>query len=136
MAKEPVNPQDRVSDRASHEMLGKAMAEGVDTCFTRIDQQGKQCKFGVEGVCCKICHMGPCKITAKAPLGVCGANADTIVARNFLREVTGGTAAHSDHARHLVLRLKAIGEGKGGDYKITDEKALIRIAGKQNQGHH
>ncbi len=130
MAKEPVNPQDRVSDRASHEMLGKAMAEGVDTCFTRIDQQGKQCKFGVEGVCCKICHMGPCKITAKAPLGVCGANADTIVARNFLREVTGGTAAHSDHARHLVLRLKAIGEGKGGDYKITDEKALIRIAGK------
>ncbi len=132
MAKEPVNPQDRVADRASHEMLGKAMAEGVDTCFTRFQQQGKQCKFGVEGVCCKICHMGPCKITSKAPLGVCGANADTIVARNFLREVTGGTAAHSDHARHLVLRLKAIGEGRGGDYKITDQKALVRIAGKYN----
>jgi carbon-monoxide dehydrogenase catalytic subunit len=132
MAKEPVNPQDRVSDRASHEVLGKAMTEGVDTCFSRLQQQGKQCKFGVEGVCCKICHMGPCKITSKAPLGVCGANADTIVARNFLREVTGGTAAHSDHARHLVLRLKAIGEGKGGDYKITDEKALVRISKKYN----
>ncbi len=132
MAKEPVNPQDRVSDRASHEVLGKAMAEGVDTCFSRFQQQGKQCKFGLEGVCCKICHMGPCKITSKAPLGVCGANADTIVARNFLREVTGGTAAHSDHARHLVLRLKAIGEGKGGDYKITDKKALVRISKKYN----
>ena len=132
MAKEPVNPQDRVSDRASHEVLGKAMAEGVDTCFSRFQQQGKQCKFGLEGVCCKICHMGPCKITSKAPLGVCGANADTIVARNFLREVTGGTAAHSDHARHLVLRLKAIGEGKGGDYKITDQKALVRISKKYN----
>ncbi len=130
MAKEPVNPQERVTDRASHEMLGKAMAEGVETCFTRFDKQGRQCKFGVEGVCCKICHMGPCKVTPRSPLGVCGADADTIVARNFLREVVGGTAAHSDHARHLVLRLKAIGEGRGGDYKIADEKALKRIAGK------
>lgn len=130
MAKEPVNPQDRVTDRASHEVLGKALTDCVDTCFTRFDQQGKQCKFGVEGVCCKICHMGPCKITPRSPLGVCGADADTIVARNFLREVVGGCAAHSDHARHLVFRLKAIGEGKGGDYKITDSKALKRIAGK------
>ena len=130
MAKEPVNPQDRVTDRASHEVLGKALTDCVDTCFTRFDQQGKQCKFGVEGVCCKNCHMGPCKITPRSPLGVCGADADTIVARNFLREVVGGTAAHSDHARHLVLRLKSIGEGKGGDYKITDPKALKRIAGK------
>jgi len=130
MAKEPVNPQDRVTDRASHEVLGKALTDCVDTCFTRFEQQGKQCKFGIEGVCCKICHMGPCKITPRSPLGVCGADADTIVARNFLREVVGGTAAHSDHARHLVFRLKAIGEGKGGDYKITDPKALYRIAGK------
>lgn len=130
MAKEPVNPQDRVTDKASHEVLAKALTDCVDTCFTRFAQQGTQCKFGVEGVCCKICHMGPCKITPRAPLGVCGADADTIVARNFLREVVGGAAAHSDHARHLVLRLKAIGEGKGGDYKITDPKALKRFAMK------
>lgn len=127
MAKEPVNPQDRVSDAASHEVIGKAMAEGVDTCFSRFETQKNQCKFGVTGVCCKICHMGPCKITPRSPLGVCGANADTIVARNFLREVVGGSAAHSDHARHLVLRLKAIGAGKGGDYKINDPEALRRI---------
>jgi carbon-monoxide dehydrogenase catalytic subunit len=127
ITKTPENPHQRVADKASHEVIAKAMSEGVDTCFTRFDQQGKQCKFGVEGVCCKICHMGPCKVTPRAPLGVCGANADTIVARNFLREVVGGAAAHSDHARHLVLRLKAIGEGKGGDYKVTDEKALRRF---------
>lgn len=130
MPKEPVNPQDRVTDKASHDVLAKALTDCVETCFTRFEQQGKQCKFGVEGVCCKNCHMGPCKITPRSPLGVCGANADTIVARNFLREVVGGTAAHSDHARHLVLRLKAISEGRGGDYKITDSKALYRIAGK------
>jgi carbon-monoxide dehydrogenase catalytic subunit len=128
MIKEPVNPQDRVTDKASHEVLAKALTDCVDTCFTRFEQQGKQCKFGTEGVCCKICHMGPCKITPRSPLGVCGADADTIVARNFLREVVGGAAAHSDHGRHLVLRLKAIGEGKGGDYTIKDPKALKRIA--------
>ena len=39
-----------------------------------------------------------------------------------------GTAAHSDHGRHLILRLKKIAEGKGGGYQIKDEKALIRAA--------
>ena len=72
--------------------------------------------------------MGPCRITAKAPLGVCGADADTIVARNFLREVASGTAAHSDHGRHLVLLLKKVALGEGGSYSIKDEDALRRAA--------
>jgi carbon-monoxide dehydrogenase catalytic subunit len=50
------------------------------------------------------------------------------VARNFLREVAGGTAAHSDHGRHLVLLLKQAAEGRIVDYAIRDEKALRRIA--------
>ena len=89
-----------------------------------MDLQQNQCKFGKDGVCCRICHMGPCRITKKSPRGVCGANADTIVARNFLREVVGETAAHSDHGRHLVLLLKKAAEGNGSDYQIKDEKAL------------
>jgi carbon-monoxide dehydrogenase catalytic subunit len=72
--------------------------------------------------------MGPCRITPKSPLGVCGADADTIVARNYLLEVLAGTSAHSDHGRHLVLRLKNVAEGKDKDYTIKDEKALIRTA--------
>ena len=72
--------------------------------------------------------MGPCRITEKSPRGVCGADADTIVARNFLREVAGGTAAHSDHGRHLVLLLKHAAEGRIADYVIRDENALRRIA--------
>jgi len=126
----PLTPEDRVINPASIAMLRKAEADGVDTCFHRFDALGTQCRFGVTGVCCKNCHMGPCRITPKSPRGICGADADTIVARNFLREVTGGCAAHSDHGRHLVLRLKAVAEGKGGDYRITDRKALLRIAGK------
>ncbi len=130
MPNHPLTPEDRVINPASIAMLRKAEADGVDTCFHRFDALGTQCRFGVTGVCCKNCHMGPCRITPKSPRGICGADADTIVARNFLREVTGGCAAHSDHGRHLVLRLKAVAEGKGGDYRITDRKALLRIAGK------
>ncbi len=129
MAREPKKPEEMVSDAASIETIIKSRHDCVDTCFSRADSQSVCCKFGTQGVCCRICHMGPCKITPRSPLGVCGADADTIVARNFLREVAAGTAAHSDHGRHLVLRFKKVAEGKEPDYKITDEKALYRIAG-------
>ena len=121
--------KERVSDSASVEMLVKAQNDCVDTCFDRMDTQKNQCGFGKSGVCCKICHMGPCRITKNSPKGVCGADEDTIVARNYLREVVGGTAAHSDHGRHLVLRLKKVAQGQGNGYVIKDEKAL-RYAAK------
>lgn len=117
-----------VTDEASISTLEKAALDCVETCFDRMGSQKNQCKFGKTGICCRVCHMGPCKITPKAPRGVCGADADTIVARNYLREVVGGTAAHSDHGRHLVLRLKKVAQGQGGDYEIKDEAALRRAA--------
>ncbi len=129
MAEEPKKPEELVSDEASIETIIKSQLDCVDTCFSRADSQSTCCKFGTQGVCCRICHMGPCKITPKSPRGVCGADADTIVARNFLREVAAGTAAHSDHGRHLVLRFKKVAEGKEPDYKIIDVKALHRVAG-------
>lgn len=116
--------REKVVDEASLEMLVKAECDCVETFFDRAEMQKNQCGFGKSGVCCKICHMGPCRITKNAPRGVCGADADTIVARNYLREVTGGTAAHSDHARHLVLILKKVAQGKSTDYRIKDERAL------------
>ena len=130
MAKEPKKVEDLVSDSASIETILKSQKDCVETCFSRAESQSISCKFGTQGVCCKICHMGPCRITPNGQRGVCGADADTIVARNFLREVAAGTAAHSDHGRHLVLRFKKVAEGKEKDFKITDEKALYRIAGE------
>ena len=121
-------PEQRVSDQASIDALTKAANDCVDTCFSRADAQRTTCKFGTEGLCCRICHMGPCRISPKAPLGICGADPHTIVARNFLREVVSGAAAHSDHGRHLVLRLKKISEGNGNGYAIKDEKALRNAA--------
>jgi len=120
--------KDLVWDAASLKILAKAETDNIDTCFARMDTQKYHCKFGTSGLCCRICHMGPCRITKNAPLGVCGADADTIVARNYLREVAGGTAAHSDHGRHLVLRLKKVAEGKGGGFQIKDERALYKAA--------
>lgn len=120
--------EDRVSDPASIEMIMKAERECVDTCFTRVDLQSAICAFGQKGICCRICHMGPCRITDRAPKGVCGADRDTIVARNFLRSVVGGSSAHSDHARHLTLLLKDVARGKAGNYQIMDEEALRRYA--------
>lgn len=126
-----------VSDGASAKMIVKAEEDCVDTCFDRVETQKTQCGFGKSGVCCRICHMGPCRITSKAPKGICGATADTIVARNFLREVTGGTSAHSDHGRHLVLKLRSVARGEAQGYKIKDEKALryaAKLYGVEEEG--
>ena len=127
----------KAADAASLCMLDKAHSECIETCFDRMEAQKNQCGFGKSGVCCRNCHMGPCRITPKAPRGVCGADADTIVARNYLREVAGGTATHSDHGRHLVLRLKKVAEGHGAGYEIKDEKALryaAKLYGVEEEG--
>jgi carbon-monoxide dehydrogenase catalytic subunit len=115
-------------DPAINEMVEVAQAEGVSTVWDRHKAMGVPCKLGSTGVCCRLCHMGPCRITPKSPKGICGANADTIVARNLLREIAAGTAAHSDHGRMLVKTLKLVSEGKGGDYKLNDIGRLHKAA--------
>ena len=109
-------------------MVQIAAAAKIPTVWDRYKAQHPQCKFGTDGVCCRLCHMGPCRITPKAKLGICGADADTITARNLLREIAAGTAAHSDHGRMLVRTLKLVAQGKGGDYKITDPIRLREAA--------
>lgn len=121
--------KDKVDDIASVDMLEKAKLDAIDTVFDRYQTQKTQCKFGKDGVCCKICYMGPCRITAKSPLGICGADANTIAARNLLREISGGTSAHSDHGRHVVLLLLEIAEGKEVGYEIKDPEAVYYTAG-------
>lgn len=103
---------DQTPDPAVREMLLRAEQLGIDTAFDRFDKQKPQCNFGLAGVCCKICNMGPCRITAKSPRGVCGADADLVVARNLLRAAAAGTAQHGMHAREIILSLKWAAEGK------------------------
>ena len=77
--------------------------------------------------------MGPCRFTGKNAeeegRGVCGATLGTVAARNMLRMIAAGTAAHSDHARDMALTLLAVANGETKDFKITDVKKLYRVAG-------
>ncbi|MCL2110954.1 MAG: anaerobic carbon-monoxide dehydrogenase catalytic subunit [Clostridiales bacterium] len=98
----------------------------VDTFEGRAASQQPQCKFGSDGVCCTICGMGPCRITPKAPYGICGADEHAIAGRNFLRMAAAGSAAHSDHAREILHVLHET--SPEGPYQIKDEAKLIRLA--------
>ncbi|MHC4534752.1 MAG: anaerobic carbon-monoxide dehydrogenase catalytic subunit, partial [Planctomycetota bacterium] len=105
------------------------MAEaGQQNAWDRLDAQGGQCGFGKQGICCRICAMGPCRVTKKAPLGVCGADEDTIVARNFLRAIAAGVSAHSDHGRTVAEVFIATAKGQAKDYKIKDTTKLFKLA--------
>jgi carbon-monoxide dehydrogenase catalytic subunit len=96
--------------------------------FERFKDQQPQCNFGISGICCKNCFMGPCRIIPKKQeRGVCGATAETIVSRNLLRTVTAGATCHSDHAREIVLSLLKIAEKKA-NYQIKDKEKLKKIA--------
>lgn len=101
--------------------------EEVETSFNRVEAQKSKCKFGKNGVCCKLCSNGPCKITPTSPKGVCGADADTIVARNFLRAITAGSACYLHVVENTARNLKNIGEGKG-KLKIKSPETLDKLA--------
>ncbi|HEY3285063.1 MAG TPA: anaerobic carbon-monoxide dehydrogenase catalytic subunit [Armatimonadota bacterium] len=116
------------SDAAILEMLDHSHEQQLNTVWDRFALQRQQCRFGTDGVCCRLCHMGPCRITNKAPRGICGADEDTIVARNLLREIAAGTAAHSDHGRMLVKTLKAVAEGRAENYRIAEPGRLREVA--------
>lgn len=119
-------------DPAVREMILRQNQLGFDTTFDRFDSQQPQCGFGMAGICCKICNMGPCKITSKSPKGVCGADADLIVARNLLRSAAAGAAQHGMHGREVILSLKWAAEGKLdlpilGKQKIKDTAKAFGI---------
>ena len=122
----------RSIDPATHQMLARAEELGLETAWDRYEAQLPQCGFGELGVCCRNCNMGPCRISPfedEGPkLGVCGATADIIVARNLIRMIAAGAAAHSDHGRDIAHTLLLTAEGKGGGYEIKDEAKLMALA--------
>ena len=99
---------------------------GIDTWQDRVKNQTPHCGFGEKGVCCRICSMGPCRISPKAPKGICGATADTIAGRNYLRMAAGGASAHSDHGRECVWKMYDSSED--GYYHVTDATKLLKLA--------
>ena len=118
-------------DVAATQMLDKAKEIGFLSTFDRAKAQEPRCTFGNTGICCRICLAGPCRILPKKPggnKGICGARDYTIVARNTVRYIAGGAAAHSDHGREIAETFMHVAEGKVKDYKITDTDKLMRVA--------
>jgi len=117
-------------DLATQEVYKKAHEAGHETMWDRKANQKIQCGFGEQGVCCRICTMGPCRVSPTAgkgnQTGICGATADVIASRHYARMVAGGTSAHTDHGRHIahVLHMTS----PDGDYKIKDENKLLKMA--------
>ncbi|MDR2367004.1 MAG: anaerobic carbon-monoxide dehydrogenase catalytic subunit [Deltaproteobacteria bacterium] len=117
-------------------LIDKARKEGLRLAWDRLASQTPQCNFCEMGLSCAKCVMGPCRIIPglDRDKGVCGADADLTVARNFGRFVAGGSAAHSDHGRDLVEVLYGIGNGHSSAYKIRDEGKLRRLAAEFGLG--
>ncbi len=115
-------------EAATNRLLETGAKVGADSWQQRVKNQTPHCKFGEEGICCRICSMGPCRITPKAPRGICGCDVHGIVARNYLRFTAGGSATHSDHGREICHTLYQTREG--GNYQVKDPEKLKRIAGE------
>ncbi len=114
--------------KSTNEMYARTTKMGIPTIFDRYEDQQPQCGFGMQGVCCQLCSHGPCRITQKAERAICGATADTIVARNLVRLASHGAAAYSHHLEEIAKTLKATAQGKT-PYKIGDVAKLRTIAG-------
>jgi len=125
-------------DQATIELIEKAAKDNCNTAFDRADEM-KPCPIGSVGSCCKNCGMGPCRVplprgkeeTPEEKLkrrGICGATAETISARNFIRMIAGGAAAHSDHGRGVAELFLAVAKGEAKGYELKDEQKLLQLA--------
>ncbi|KXA93594.1 carbon monoxide dehydrogenase [candidate division MSBL1 archaeon SCGC-AAA259E22] len=112
-------------------MLKRAWIEDVETVWDRLERQEPQCGYCALGISCRICAMGPCRIDpfGEGPQkGVCGANADVMVARNLARTIAAGASAHSDHGRDILETFYHTGAGETEGYDISDVDKLERLA--------
>ncbi len=118
-------------DNLTTQLIDLAAEKKVSIAWDRLEEQSPQCGFGTMGVCCRICAMGPCQVDpyGNGPQkGVCGADANTIAARNFVRMVAAGGASHSDHGRSVAETFIEVAKGKAPGYSIQDEQKLLALA--------
>ncbi|UQZ89760.1 carbon-monoxide dehydrogenase catalytic subunit [Deltaproteobacteria bacterium Smac51] len=131
-------PEAVTTDQATIKMLHIAQERGQETIFDRAVKM-KQCNIGTEGICCKICSQGPCRLPMTKAIkegtepdnrmGLCGATPETIAARNMVRMIAAGCSAHSDHGRGVAETFRAMAYGEAKDYTIKDEIKLREVAG-------
>lgn len=118
-------------DPAVRKMIAKADDLGLNTVWDRHNAMQPQCGFGETGLCCRHCLQGPCRINPfgdEPRTGICGASADTMVARGIDRAIAAGTAAHAGHARHLAHTMLKMADGQAPAYQIKEPDKLRAVA--------
>ena len=123
-----MSPECRSMDPAILELQQVAEDACCPTVFDRVAAL-KPCPIGGSGICCRVCAMGPCRLSGKTERGVCGATRSTVAARNYARMVAAGSSAHSDHGRDLARTLIATAKGEAPGYTIRDVEKLHSVAG-------
>jgi len=126
-----VSNNKKTIDKASWQVLEIMEKEGLENAWDRYEEMLPQCGFGILGLCCRNCSMGPCRIDpfGEGPQkGVCGATAEIIAARNLIRMIAAGAAAHSDHGRDIAHTLLLTAQAKTEGYEIKDEEKLLSLA--------
>jgi len=125
-------------DQATIEMIAKAASDECNIVFDRAETI-RPCPIGAEGSCCSNCAMGPCRVPLprgkeetpeekQKRRGVCGATAETIAARNFVRKIAAGAAAHGDHGRRVTEAFLLAAKGEAPGFEIKDEQKLLQLA--------
>ena len=115
----------------AQQMIDRAREEGIETVWDRLAAQQPQCGYCALGLSCRNCAMGPCRIDpfGEGPQkGVCGADADVIVARNLGRAIAAGSSSHSDHGRDILEVFAMMAKGEASGYHVTDVDKLRRLA--------
>ena len=108
------------------QVLAKYIEElSVDTSHHRMLKQENKCGYGLAGVCCKLCSNGPCRLSPARPKGVCGADADTIATRNFLRQVAAGSGCYIHVVENAAKELRQVAKDR---CPIKGQKTLHRLA--------
>ena len=125
-----IEPSKVTSDKTTQELVEKALEEKIETIWHRYSSQLPQCGFGLLGLCCRNCLIGPCRIDPfgqGAQRGSCGVDADVMVARNLLRHVVAGASSYTDLAMDVLDYLLAVGEGRCKDLSIVDKARLEEL---------
>ncbi|OPY33094.1 MAG: Acetyl-CoA decarbonylase/synthase complex subunit beta 2 [Methanomassiliicoccales archaeon PtaU1.Bin124] len=139
MSEEKSSPE-RTCDPGAQSCMDIAVLTNMETAWDRFEQMQPQCGYGELGICCNNCLQGPCRINpygGKPDKGICGARDYTIVARNLIRHIAGGAAAHSGHGRHIADTVQKALDGKSSSYRVKDElklRAVLQRLGEQTEG--
>ncbi|MGN0704003.1 MAG: carbon monoxide dehydrogenase [Lentihominibacter sp.] len=96
----------------------------IETSHHRMVNQENKCGYGLQGICCRLCSNGPCRLSPARPRGVCGADADTIAVRNFLRSVAAGSGCYIHVVENAAKQLKKAAAEKAA---LKGKNALARL---------